>query len=84
MAGTSDGSLSCTSCYRWVDRPGRSKSVLVIGTLLHIVGAVLEFFLTQQWTNIVARFLSGGFVSKCWFVSKCYINCPFFSLITLS
>ncbi|KAK7093585.1 uncharacterized protein [Littorina saxatilis] len=44
---------------RWVDRPGRSKSVLVIGTLLHIVGAVLEFFLTQQWTNIVARFLSG-------------------------
>ena len=50
--------ITCVLC-RWVDRPGRSKRMLITGVCLHITGAVLEFILINNWANIVARFLSG-------------------------
>ncbi|KAL8624317.1 hypothetical protein ACOMHN_044748 [Nucella lapillus] len=44
---------------RWVDKPGRSRRVIVLGACLHITGAMIEIFLNNQWITIVTRFISG-------------------------
>ncbi|XP_076451657.1 uncharacterized protein LOC143287509 [Babylonia areolata] len=44
---------------RWVDKPGRSRRVLIVGACLHITGATLEIFLADQWVTVVARLISG-------------------------